>query len=120
MNSKKSANSGVWFCKNNENVKRFSNDWNNLQIKYRKNNIGVIKHHSSYSQQSFSFILHEEYKNKTYLNVLPISENIYNYEHDDVNIWINDVNKYNPKILHFKGRKWRNKKALKIFEKLNK
>lgn len=117
MNSKKVANSGVWFCKNTENTKRFANEWMNLQKEYKNKKIGVKKHNSSYSQRSFSFILHREYKNKTYLNVLPVDVNKYNYEDDDVDKWVNDIIKHNPYILHFKGRRWRDKSIInKVFK----
>jgi len=117
MFDKKSANSGIWFCKNNENIIKFSNDWINIQNRNKKNKIGIVKYNSSFSQKAFSEILHKEYKNKTYLKVLPVDVNKYNYERDDVDEWINNILKYNPYILHFKGRRWRNKDIVnKVFK----
>jgi hypothetical protein len=34
MNNKKSANSGVWFCKNSEGLINFSQQWDDLQRKF--------------------------------------------------------------------------------------
>lgn len=117
MYNKRDANSGVWFCKNNENIKMFSEKWMDLQLEYKNKNIGVRKHSSSYSQRSFSHILHAEHKNLKYLKVLPIDKK-YNYEEGKVDEWVSNVNKYNPKILHFKKRRWRNKLALDIFNEI--
>jgi len=119
MNKKKPANSGVWFVKNTDKIKRFADDWILKQDEYKKNGWGIKKHRSSYEQNSFSDILHKEHKNKTYFNVLPISEGTYNYEDDNMDRWINNVNKHKPKILHFKGRRWRDKNSLLIFDKIN-
>ncbi len=103
------ANSGVWFCRNNLNINKFCNEWVQLQKVYKQKKIGIKKYCSSYGQISFSDILHREHKNKSYLKVLPINAKKYNYENDDADIWIKDMDKYKPYIVHYKGRRWRNK-----------
>ena len=114
MHSKKSANSGVWFCKNTDAMKQFSEEWIKLQTEYRNRGKGTVKHRQSYSQLSFSEILHKQYKSKNgCLRVHPIDGQIYNSENDNINEWYKNVKKYNPKILHFKGRRWRDKKIVK-------
>lgn len=107
-----SANSGVWFCRNNENVRQFAKEWGDLQQEYRENKIGVVKYAPSYSQLSYSHILHRELKNKTYLNVFPISEEVYNNEADLMHDWMEKIRRGNYKILHFKGRRWRDKEIV--------
>lgn len=112
MNKKKSANSGVWFCKNSEGLINFSQQWDELQKKFLKQKKGVKPYHQSYSQLSFSEILH---KNKN-IKVLPIDENVYNCEHDTVDGWLKKIDKYNPKIIHLKGRRWRDKNCMNLLK----
>jgi frataxin-like iron-binding protein CyaY len=116
MNSRKMANSGVWFCKKGDGIKMFNKQWCLKQDEYLRKKIGVKKHISSYSQKSFSDILHKEYNNEKKIKVIPINENIYNCEEDSVDGWIKKIIKNNPKIIHFKGRKWRDKNCMNILK----
>jgi len=107
------ANAGVWFCKNTPALSKFANEWIELQEQFKENGRGVMKHDQSYSQLSYSDILHRELKNKTYLTVLPIPSVIYNNEADDVNVWAEGVKNNHPKVIHFKGRRWRDSELVK-------
>jgi hypothetical protein len=57
--------------------------------------------------------LHKKNKN---IKVLSIDENIYNCEDDTVDGWLKKIDKYNPKIIHFKGRKWRDKNCMNLLK----
>lgn len=105
----RAANSGVWFCKLSDRLMKFAKEWASLQEKYRKQGMGVVKHVSSYSQRSFSDILHRELAHHTYLFVHPLSADVYNNEDDYIDRWINRLKQHPAKIIHFKGRKWQDK-----------
>ena len=45
-------------------------------------------------------------------------EQIYNSEHSDIKLWLQNIKKYQPKILHYKGRRFRNKELVKNSLKL--
>lgn len=109
MFDRKVANSGVWFCKRGEGLDRFADQWVRLQEDFKRKGIGVIRHVSSYSQRAFSYVLHNDHS----IKVLPLDKNIYNSEGDDPARWIGDVRYYGPKVLHFKGRKWRDAEVVK-------
>lgn len=115
MFDKKSASSGVWFCRNNENINGFCKEWINEQNNFKKRKIGVKPNAQSYSQKSFSHILHKKYKENKKLKVLPLDVEIYNSNHDNIEQWLLNINKYNPNVLHFKGCRFRDKK---LFEKI--
>ena len=38
------------------------------------------------------------------------SEHLYNAEHDFDECWLDEIQKYQPKIIHFKARRFRSKK----------
>lgn len=116
MYGKKVANSGVWFCKRSKALERFTEEWISLQNHYRKLGIGIQSHRSPYEQISFSNIVHREHEKNQYLKVHPLDENIYNCESDDTTEWLNKVNLYKPKIIHFKGRRWREPSLLQILK----
>lgn len=111
MNSKVAANSGVWFVKNSEKIKRFALEWQNLQSKYKAKKKGVVKYKSSYSQRSFSDILHKRAAKDLKLKVLPLDGKVYNNQSDSNKGWIEKLKKQKHivKILHFKGRRFLDK-----------
>lgn len=108
FSKKNTINSGVWFVINNDNVKKLAEEWENLQNIYFERKNGVKARYSSYSQKSLSEIVHQQYDNKTYLTVLPLSSRKYNHEADNEISWAKTVKRDNPKIIHFKGCKWKN------------
>jgi len=108
-----SANNGVFFCRNNNHLIQFIQEWMLLQTKYIEKSIGVKQYAPSYSQLSFSEILHRELHNKTYLNVFPLSASVYNNEADLEDDWLKKIKHTKYKILHFKGRRWRNEELVR-------
>lgn len=108
MNKGTSANSGVFFCRKSERIERFADQWMSLQKSKWLDGIGTVKYAQSYQQLSYSEILHRELKNKTYLDVLPIGIR-YNYENNVPQTWIENIKFYKPKILHLKGRMFRDR-----------
>ncbi len=107
MNEGTTSNSGVFFCHRSPALDVFADRWMRLQKEKWNKGIGTTKHCQSYQQISYSEIVHSEYRNKTYLNVLPVSKNKYNYESNDPQTWIRNIAFYKPKILHLKGRMFR-------------
>jgi hypothetical protein len=109
------ATAGLWFARLSPGYYEFIDKWfiRAQQLKLKRK--GVTKHYISYVQYSFTDIAKSKL-DKTI--IYPIDENIYNSEHSNTNKWIQNVKKYNPKILHFKGRRFRDfslmSKILKI------
>jgi len=123
FHKKRQASSGVWFCRNNDKIIQFAHEWWIIQEEYRARGNGVKVYNSSFSQNSFSDIVHREFKYydkfpNDCLKVLPLDKNIYNYERTNIRKWVDNIINHNPKILHFKGRSWRKKKSHEIFNKL--
>jgi len=118
LKGNETANAGVFFFRINETTKRFFKEWNELGLKYKNLKKGVRAHCVAYEQYSLSEIVHKEYKNKSYLHVLPIDENIYNNEDSDYLVWLNRLRQQKPKILHFKRRTFRNKFVISEMKKI--
>lgn len=111
------ASSGVWFCKASKQVLKFAKEWVDTQNHYLDRKVGIRPHKSSYSQRSFSDIIHREHKKSSYLNVLALDVKLYNYEHNSIDVWISEICKYKPKIVHYKGRRWRNRQCVNKMQK---
>ena len=103
----KTATAGLWFARFTPGYYAFINDWFNLANKFKLKGYGIKKHHISYVQYSFTDIAR---KATPSYKVISLDEKIYNSEHTLDNRWKNLVQVYHPKILHFKGRRFRDKK----------
>lgn len=110
--SKNTATAGVFFLRNNEESKKFIKDWIDLAEQYKKNEKMIRDHKISYVQYSFTQIAFNSFHNLTSYKILNLSEKVYNSERSDLNEWYDDIQKFNPKILHFKGNRYQNKKIV--------
>lgn len=102
------ATAGLWFARLTPGFHRFFNDWYRMAMTYRGKRKGITPHHISYVQYSFTSVARNGLKNRKY-KILPIDQRLYNSEHSLNDKWLNLIQRHNPYILHFKGRRWRRK-----------
>jgi len=105
----KTATAGLWFARFTPGYFNFINDWFNLASKFKNRGHGIKRHHISYVQYSFTDIARRQTSS---YKVLPLDEKVYNSEHTLDDHWMNLIKRHHPKILHFKGRRFRNKKLV--------
>jgi hypothetical protein len=115
------ATAGVFFAKNNENVRKFASDWKIVADRYKLEGKGIVKHKVSFAQYSFTYLVTAAFDLRKSYTVYIASERVYNFETNNDNEWGDGITKYNPSVIHLKGRGWRNQtimgqvfKALKI------
>jgi len=97
---------GVWFAKVSEDLYTFMKDWHNLSRKYKDLGIGVTEKLIAYDQLSFTDLIRPAFANQT-LRINAINERVYNFEHSDKEQWIEKIEEITPKIIHFKGQRFR-------------
>lgn len=104
------ATAGLWFCKLSPGYFNFIADWFNTANDFKNKKIGLKDNKVSYVQYSFTDVAR---RNTKRYRVLPIDEYIYNSEHSDLDAWYKLIRKHHPKILHFKGRRFRDNEIIK-------
>ena len=104
------ATAGLWFAKLSSGYYNFIEDWFKIAKVCKDKKIGIQDYRISYVQYSFTKVAKTRTPRYT---VFPIDEKIYNSEHSNINLWFNMIRQYHPKILHFKGRSFRNPKIVK-------
>ena len=104
------ATAGLWFTKMTPGYYNFIEDWFKEAQSLKNIRIGVQDHRISYVQYSFTKVAR---KLTSRYSVLPIDEKVYNSEHSDLNVWYTLIRQFNPKILHFKGRRFRDQNIIK-------
>jgi len=100
----KTATAGLWFARLNKGYFNFINEWFDIADEFKSLGIGIKKYHISYVQYSFTKVA-KQLTNK--YSVLPIDENVYNSEHTLADKWLEKIHKFQPYILHYKGRRFR-------------
>jgi hypothetical protein len=98
------ANAGVIFFRRNANLGLFFDAWSQRSLYYKNKNKDRF-----YDQDALSHLIVESFDGLHPFRSSLVSERIYNCEHDMDALWLQDVQKYVPKILHFKGRRFRNR-----------
>lgn len=118
--ARKTATAGLWFARLQPGYYNFINDWFNLAKIFKERGMGITNYKISYVQYSFTHIARTGLTTRKY-KILSIDENIYNSEHTILKDWLDKIKRYHPRILHFKGRRFRNKsivqKVMKIVKK---
>ncbi len=109
LHANQTATAGLWFARLTPGYYNFINTWFAEARKLKQHKIGLIAHKISYVQYSFTNVARRSNVN---YNVLPIDENIYNSEHTVSKKWLENIIKYKPKILHYKGRRFRDKQLV--------
>jgi hypothetical protein len=114
LNSKESyanrtATAGLWFARLNDGYFNFIEEWFKVAKEFKDLGIGIKKYHISYVQYSFTKVAKANTKR---YRVLPIDEKVYNSEHTIDTKWLRMIEQYRPKILHYKGRRFRNEKLV--------
>ena len=107
--SDNTATAGLWFARLTPGYYNFINDWFIRAQQLKTVGKGIRQHHISYVQYSFTDIAKKQNAN---YNVLPIDEKIYNSEHTELTRWYQLITQHHPKILHYKGRRFRNQKII--------
>jgi hypothetical protein len=97
------ANAGVIFFRNDPILTKFFKLWNDRAEYYYKKN-----HDAFYEQDSLSHLIIEAFDGLHAFQASLVSEHIYNCEHDSDNQWLQDIRRYQPKIIHFKAKRFRN------------
>ena len=112
----KTATAGLWFCKLSDGYYNFIEEWFSRAQQLKNENIGLDNHRISYVQYSFTDVaktITPAYK------VLAIDEKIYNSEHSILDKWYDMIQRYKPKILHFKGQRFRDSQITKTALRLS-
>lgn len=109
----KTATAGLWFARLTPSYYNFIDDWLSLASTYKNEKKGIEPFRISYVQYSFTDVAMSGIKNNKY-KILSMDERIYNSERSDLVEWYKDIKKYRPKILHFKGRRFRDNKIVQL------
>ncbi len=104
---------GVWFTRIDDPVIDFMKEWHRLSNLYKLNGIGVCENMIAYDQLSFTDLIRPMYVDKT-MKIVALDENIYNCEHSNRDLMTQQIEDQTPKIIHMKGRRFRNKKFVKM------
>lgn len=107
--AKTTATAGLWFAKLTPGYYKFINDWFARAEVLKDEKKGLLAHHISYVQYSFTDIARaktDDYK------VQSLDEKIYNSEHTLLDKWYRMISQYKPSILHYKGRRFRDQEIV--------
>jgi hypothetical protein len=109
------ANAGVIFFRHHPTLNEFFELWKKQMLDYREK-----YKEDSYDQDSLSHILIEAFDGLHPFQASLVSEHLYNCEHNEDDAWLQDIARYQPKIIHFKKRRFRNSELVKsVFSKLH-
>lgn len=112
-NSSITSTAGLFFIKNNQAGCDFISDWKLLSDKYKQEKRGVEPYKISHVQYAFTKMVMQGYDLRKMYKVYVASEKIYNSENSIDSRWLKEIERNHPKILHFKGRRWRNQNLVK-------
>jgi hypothetical protein len=102
------ANSGVIFFRRHSSLGEFFRIWEQRTSEFADQSRIHLREQDAYSQlmlEGFD-LLHP------FITSL-VSEHVYNCEHDYDDLWLRDIEMYQPKIIHFKKQRFRNE-SLKL------
>jgi hypothetical protein len=104
------ANAGVIPFRYTNGLEQFFKDWRDYAVKFRGGeNAPVTNKNMYYEQTAFSHRVLEAFDDqRPYLGAV-ISENIWNCEEDSPANLVRLVEKFQPRVIHFKGRRWEDK-----------
>jgi len=101
----KDINGGVSFWKSSQFTINFCDEWLFLDSYFQ----GKTKYPE---QKAFSTLCFKYYDMDFDYSVGNISERIYNLEHDNPEIFLEWIEDYRPKLIHFKTKRWKNKEIV--------
>jgi len=102
---------GVWFAQVTPKLRQFMKQWHAASRSYMKSKIGITPSLIAYDQLSFTDMIRPAYVNQTF-RVKAIDEHIYNCEHTKSEELLKQIETETPKIIHFKGKRFKNKKHI--------
>jgi hypothetical protein len=97
------ANAGVIFFRNSPSLPHFFNLWRTRLEDYRRSKLERF-----YEQSALSHLMIESFDGLHDFRSTLVSERIYNCEDDDDQRWLETIERYQPKIIHFKKKRFRN------------
>jgi hypothetical protein len=92
---------GVVFFRHHPSLKEFIELWSTRMDKQR------VRRRDHYDQRALTQTLREGFDGIQPFKTRFFSARMYNSEHDDNGRWLENVARYQPKILHFKGQRFR-------------
>jgi hypothetical protein len=95
-----------------DRMKQFADDWVRA-TKELSSKIKWIEGTQGLDQIALQIMMEMYVKEYGINGVRPLNENIWSSERDSIEDWKRIVGKYGGKVLHFKGRRWRDKELVK-------
>ena len=106
----KDINAGVSFWKANERTIKFCERWLEDEKEYQD-----FKYPE---QHAFNELCYRGYDGQEDYSVGNVSERIYNFEHDNPNVFLKWIPIYKPKLVHFKSKRWSDAFIMNRFKKI--
>ena len=100
-----SINAGVLFFVYDDASLKFVAEWQQLAEELRPQG-------GWFEQEAASRLLHESFDGLKDYYCTPLSENVWNCEDDNDQKWLERIEKYRPKLIHFKSGKWKNRELV--------
>lgn len=97
------ANAGVIFFRHSPELRQFFLDWHKLSDELEASGHAGVW----FEQCSMSRLVHEAFHGLHRYSAVPLSDNLYNLEDDDLKVWFARIKKHNPKLIHMKQSKWK-------------
>jgi hypothetical protein len=98
IHGEKDINAGVSFWKANDGTVKFCEQWLEDEKKYQD-----FKYPE---QHAFNELCYKYYDSSDFISIGNISERLYNFEHDNPDLFLKGIEQYKPNLIHFKGRRW--------------
>jgi len=103
-------NAGVSFWKANERTLKLCDEWLRLEKEFTHPDIPYAE------QRALNMLAYKGYDGISDWTVGNVSENVYNFERDDTKQFMEGVKKYNPKLIHLKGGRWKQEFSLNFLK----
>ena len=106
---KKTVTASNVFFNNSPNLRIFIDEWLAVQRKFYKSGKGVhiLRDQITYVQLSFDRIIRKDWNGGNKFKIKPLPREVYNSEENTLELWLKTINRIKPKILHFKGERWK-------------
>lgn len=105
------ANAGVIPFRYGPELRQFFVDWRRYAKDFRGagGKAPITNQNMYYEQTAFSHLVLEAFDGRRPYFGAVISEYIWNCEEDSNSRWLANIDKFKPRIIHFKGRRWADK-----------
>ena len=115
---KKTVTVGNVFFNNSPHLKVLLDRWLEEQQAFFKagKGVNIPKSGITYAQRSFDRLIRKDWKGKNSFKIKPLPREVYNSEENTLKLWLKTIRKVRPKILHYKGERWKQKEYRKGIE----